>query len=94
MALPNTNTNRHANSVDVAAKVFAEHGDFIRAIIRYQISNDTQADDLFQDFFLSLVYRPLPTGVQNIKSYLYRAVTNDVVDAVRRVEKHQIQIHR
>jgi len=82
------------SNVERAAEIFSEYGDFIFAIIRYQVSNDALAYDVFQDFFLSLVSRPIPAGVENIKSYLYRAITNDIIDAVRRVEKHQAMIHK
>ncbi|MHC4792547.1 MAG: RNA polymerase sigma factor, partial [Planctomycetota bacterium] len=66
------------SNVNHAAKIFSEYGDFIRGVIRYQVGNDAQADDLFQDFFLSLVSRPVPADIQNIKKYLYRAITNDI----------------
>ena len=82
------------SNVARAAEIFSEYGDFIRAVIRYQVSNDAQADDLFQDFFLSLVSRPLPAGIQNVKSYLYRAITNDIVDAARRVEKYKTRMNK
>jgi RNA polymerase sigma factor (sigma-70 family) len=41
-----------------------------------------------------LVSRPIPQDVQNIKSYIYRAITNDTFDAVRRVEKYRGKIER
>jgi len=94
VALPSSSTNNRANRVDVAAKVFAEYGDFIRAVIRYKVKNDAQSDDLFQDFFLSLVSKPIPAGVQNVKSYLYRAIINDIVDATRRVEKYKTRMNK
>ncbi len=94
MALQNTNTNNYANSVDAAAKVFTKYGDFIHTVIRYQVKNETQADDLFQDFFLSLVTSPLPAGVRNIKGYLYRAITNKIIDATRRVNKYSYHMHK
>jgi len=75
--------------VDTAAKLFMEYGDFIRAVIRYQVKNESQVNDLFQDFFLFLVVRPLPADVQNVKGYLYRAITNKVFEAARRVENYQ-----
>ena len=50
---------------------------------------EDQAEDLFQDFFLSLVSNPLPRDIQNIESYLYRAITNDIVDATRLTKKYQ-----
>jgi len=89
-----TTNNEYRNNLDLASKVFAEHGDFIRAVIRSQVKNEAQADDIFQDFFLSLVYNPVPKGVKNMKSYLYRAIINDVIDAVRRVETYKAQIYK
>ena len=80
--------------MDAAAKIFTEYGDFIHTVIRYQVKNETQADDLFQDFFLSLVTSPLPTGVRNIRGYLYRAITNDIIDATRRVERYRNHMHK
>ena len=93
MELPNTDS-KYRNNVELASKVFAQHGDFIHAVICSKLKNKTQAEDIFQDFFLSLVYKPLPTSVRNIKSYLYRAISNDIVDAARRGEKYQAQIHK
>lgn len=94
MVLPETKTSSHANRANTAANVFAEYEDFIRMVIRYQVKNETQADDLFQDFFLSLVSKPIPIGVRNVKSYLYKAITNDIIDAARRVEKYQKHMHK
>jgi RNA polymerase sigma factor (sigma-70 family) len=76
------------------AEIFAQHGDFIRATIRYRIGDETLVDDLYQDFFLSLVARPIPEDVRNVKNYLYRAIINDSFDAVRRVEQYQGRIQR
>lgn len=82
------------SNVARAAEIFSLHSDFIRAVIRYRIGDKTLVDDLYQDFFLSLVSRPIPPDVRNIKNYLYRAIINDSFDAVRRVEQYQDRIHR
>jgi DNA-directed RNA polymerase specialized sigma24 family protein len=37
-------------------------------------------EELFQDFFLFLVSKPIPDYVQNIKGYICRALTNDIHD--------------
>jgi len=94
VVLHRENTNMYENSVFMASELLTEHGNFIRAVIRSQVKNEDQADDIFQDFFLSLVYKPIPKGVRNIKSYLYRAITNDIVDAVRQVERYRVRIHK
>lgn len=94
MALPITNLNDDAKGVERGAAIFTKYGDFIRAVIRYHAKNEAQADDIFQDFFLSLVSRPVPTNIQNIKSYLYKAITNDFIDCTRRIDKYQSRMHR
>jgi RNA polymerase sigma factor (sigma-70 family) len=71
------------DAVRAAAEVFNIHGDFIRAVIRFQAHNKSEADDLFQEFFLALIRKPVPADVRNIKSYLYRAIVNHVLDSVR-----------
>ncbi|UCH69688.1 MAG: sigma-70 family RNA polymerase sigma factor [Candidatus Bathyarchaeota archaeon] len=92
MALPDT--SKCQCDVDHAAEIFAEYGGFIRAIIHSQVKSETQADDMFQDFFLSLVCKPVPQNVKNIKGYLYRAITNDIIDSVRRVERYRNHMHK
>jgi RNA polymerase sigma factor (sigma-70 family) len=82
------------SNVERATEIFSEYGDFILGVIRYQASNHALADDLFQDFFLSLVSKPIPQNIQNVKSYLYRAITNDIADAARRVEKYRARMHK
>jgi RNA polymerase sigma factor (sigma-70 family) len=77
-----------------AAEIFSKYGDFIRTVIYYHVENDAQVDDLFQDFFLSLVSKPIPANIQNVKGYLYKAITNDIVDAVRRIEKYKTRIDK
>ena len=89
MALLSTDTNDYTDNVDAAAELFMEYGDFIRSVIRCQVKNETQVDDLFQDFFLSLIANPLPADVRNIKSFLYRAITNDIINAVQRAKNYQ-----
>lgn len=89
MALPRTDTNDYTDNVNTAATLFMEYGDFIRAVIRCQVKNETQVDDLFQDFFLSLIVNPLPADVRNIRSFLYRAITNDIINDVQKVENYQ-----
>ena len=88
MLLPSTSSDGRSN-VDSAARTFAEYGDFIYAIIYHKIKDDNTANDLYQDFFLSLVSSPIPAHVHNIKSYLYKAIQNDVIDASRRIQRYQ-----
>ena len=92
--MPSADTDKHRSNVEIASRLFAEHGSFIQAIIRSRVKDEAQADDIFQDFFLDLVCRPMPKYVRNIKSYLYRAIANDTVDYIRRRERYEALIGR
>lgn len=83
-----TNAKCTCGSVEAAARVFAEHGTFIRAVIRFQTDDESHVEDLYQEFFLKLVCKPLPQQLDNVRSYLYRAITNDVLDAARRQQSY------
>jgi len=92
--LPSTDTDQYRNNVDIAARVFAEHGSFIRAVILSKVKDKAQADDMFQGFFLNLVWRPVPKYVRDVRSYLYRAITNDAFDHIRRMERYEALVGR
>lgn len=92
-------TNIHQKSdvpsnVERATGIFDKYGDFIRSVIRFHISNEPEAEDVFQDLFLSLVARPIPLEVQNVKGYLYKILCDTVKDAYRRLDRYQSRIHR
>lgn len=72
-----------------AVEVFREHGDFLRAVVRFQVRNKSDEEDLFQEFFLALIRKPVPADVRNIRSYLYHAVVHHVVDAMRTRENYR-----
>jgi len=91
---PSANPKDHVKGVEGASCIFAEHEGFIRAVIRYHIKDEARADDLFQDFFLYLISKPVPPGVKNVKSYLYRMISNYIVEAIHRTEKYQARIQR
>lgn len=82
------------NRVVQAAKIYEEYGDEIRAVICFNIQDEAKADDLFQEFFISLVNNPVPPDLKDKTSYLYRAVTNDVIDSSRQVKNHQDGIQK
>jgi len=92
--LPSADTDQYRNNVDIAARVFAEHGSFILAVILSKVKDKAQADDIFQGFFLSLVCRPVPKYVRDVRSYLYRAIANDAFDHIRRMERYEALVGR
>lgn len=94
MGLPRPNPNEYTTGVKRAVRIFAEYGDFIHSVIRSRVKNRAQADDLLQDFFISLVSKPPPEGLQNMKGYLFKAIANDLIDAHRRADQYHARLHR
>jgi RNA polymerase sigma factor (sigma-70 family) len=89
-----TNRPEIRKRVGLASEVFDRYGDEIRAIIHFNIKDETKADDIFQEFFVSIVRKPIPSGIQDIRGYLYRALTNDVIDVSRQIKNHRDHIHK
>lgn len=77
------NSINHRTETANAIKIFLDNSDLIRNIISFHIHDEYQADDMFQDFFLSFISHSLPEDIQNIELYLYRAITNDIIDELR-----------
>ena len=89
-----------SDNVQAAAEVFLKYHHEIQGIIKYNVRDESVAEDVYQEFFLSLVSCPLPTGIGNMKRFLYHAITNDVLTMVRRSKRRRehlqtyIQYHR
>lgn len=72
-----------------AAEVFREYGAEIRAFIELHAQDRSEADDLFQEFFLSMVSARFPTKICSMKHYLYRAIINDMASRARYNKRYQ-----
>ncbi|HUW18909.1 MAG TPA: sigma-70 family RNA polymerase sigma factor [Sedimentisphaerales bacterium] len=81
-------------NLERAAEMFDKYGNMIRAVICFHLNDTVDPDDIFQSLFLSLVYRPVPEDIQDIRSYLYKTIVNDILDAVRRAKGYHVQISR
>ena len=81
-------------NIAAAAKVFDDHGDFIEKTIRSKIQDQNQAEDLYQNFFLCLVHNPLSGDIRNIEAYLYKAISNLIIDAIRTTNTYQNRINK
>ncbi|MHC4727572.1 MAG: RNA polymerase sigma factor [Planctomycetota bacterium] len=92
--MPLSQTDDCRKNVGNAAEIVSEYSDFIYMVICSQVKNKSRVDDIFQDFFISLVSKPIPNDVKNIKSYLYRAISNDIVDTQRQSERYREQIKK
>lgn len=79
--------------IRLASRVFERHGVLIRSIITHNVEDQATADDIYQDVFLSIVRKPVPSK-GNIEAYLYKLVTNDIIDGARRTKNYRDRICR
>jgi len=77
-----------------ATLIFADYGSFIRAVINTRVKDEHLRNDIYHDFFLSLVKNPMPENISNIKSYLYRAICNDICDSIRKLKCYDRHIQK
>jgi len=80
--------------VAAAEAVFREHWVMINEAVKACMRNSCEAEDVLQDLFISLVEKPIPSGVRNVRQYLFRTIRNDVTDAVRRRRNYDARIER
>jgi RNA polymerase sigma-70 factor (ECF subfamily) len=75
--------------------IYRDNGQFIHKIIRFHLGDTPEVDDVFQSFFLRLLEKPVPKKeMLNERSYLYRMITNNIVDDVRRTRAYQKYVSR
>jgi RNA polymerase sigma factor (sigma-70 family) len=89
-------TNYSEDNVNIrnARDVFNRYSDFIYAVFRSKVDNDGLAEDLYQDFFVKLACKPLPANIDNVKSYLYKSITNSIYDSIRKVESYKNNLEK
>lgn len=76
-------------------RIYTDNGLFIHQVIRFHLGNSPNVDDVFQSFFLRLLEKPIPKReVINERSYLYRMITNNIIDDVRRTRTYRNHISR
>ncbi len=89
------NTDKQVcEKVELASEIFDKYGNMIWAVIYLNLNDTSYADDIYQNFFLSLVRKPVPTYIQNIKAYLYKAVRHDILDLVKMTKNYRIRIQK
>jgi RNA polymerase sigma-70 factor (ECF subfamily) len=89
-----TNRSEVRKRVGFAAEVFEKYSDEIRAFIHFNVKDKSKADDIFQELFVSIVRKPIPSDVHDLQAYLYRVVTNDVIDLSRQITNHRDHIQK
>ncbi|MHC4293229.1 MAG: RNA polymerase sigma factor [Planctomycetota bacterium] len=86
--------NACVRNMNTARKIFIEYGDFIYGVIRFNIKNEFEAEDVYHDIFLHLISKPMPEDIKNMKCFLYRIVSDKTKDAIRRIDRYNRRIQR
>lgn len=81
-------------NMKLATRIYNENSETIRRIIRRQVNDPTTVDDILHDFFLSLIRKPIPNEIENIKGYLYQAIRHDILDAAARKKNYNARLTR
>lgn len=81
-------------STEEVKRIYEEDGDFIRKVIQARVGNQLDTNDVFQNLFLHLLEKPFPDGVRNRRSYLYRVITNNVINEFHKVTAYKKRIGR
>jgi RNA polymerase sigma factor (sigma-70 family) len=88
------NQNGHNPNVEIAAKIFEDYGGFIRTVINYRIKNQALADDVYQDFFLTLCAQQIPEDVKSTEAYLFYFISRYIIDSMRRIIGYQSNLKK
>jgi RNA polymerase sigma factor (sigma-70 family) len=83
VAASSGSSGQGSHTARIASAVLCQHESFVRAVIRFHARNACEEEELYQDLFITLVCdRELPY-VENMRSYLYRMIARDAIDAAR-----------
>jgi len=63
-------------------------------MISLNVEEESAADDTFQSLFLSIVKTPVPRDSTQVVAYVYRVLTNDMIDERRKADVHDRFVRR
>ncbi len=75
------NHPRRDLSIDI---IYAEYDGFIRSVINYAAKHHADREDVYQEVFVTLSQKEDFSGIENIKGYLYRLITNKIHELGRK----------
>jgi len=84
----------HKDKVAWVSELFEAHGDFIRKTLQHKVNDAALEDDLFQELFLTLLSKPTPEPIYNIRGYLFYVLSRDILDNSRRLQRDQKNIKK
>ena len=89
---PYFKTDSFLSPFEYASYIIDKYEDFIRCVIHSQNKTKIPEDDLFQDFYLALVSKPVPENIRDINSYLFKAIIHHLADSNDRLYNYEKKI--
>ncbi len=80
------------SNVSRVRRIFKDHGVFLQTIISRRISDQSDADDFFQELFLFIIAKPLPENINSIRGLLYKIVSDRSKDYYRKKDREKRRI--
>lgn len=78
-----------AQQVNEAARLFDEHGGFIRATLRHFVHDPQEQEEIYQELFVYFVRKPVPEETRRVRGWLYRVILDRVRDRQRRQSRYK-----
>jgi RNA polymerase sigma factor (sigma-70 family) len=75
-----------------ADEIYEAYSSFIYRTICYHIKDESQVEDLFQEFYLHLTTYPPPQNLKNIEAFLYRSISNFIIGFRRRQKEYRARL--
>ena len=81
---------KYSENAQIVGDIFQEYYKYLQTIAHFE--SPENAEDILQGFFLSLILKPPPAEIKDMRSYLYRSLINDIKDSNRREKAHRQKI--
>ena len=89
--VPSNDSPQYTN-VDAVLQIYLEHGAFIRGVVACQVQNEADVEELSQDIFVSLLSGPIPKDPNHARSFLYKAIINDIINFKKRKQLYRLKL--
>lgn len=92
--LPKSDLENPLERVTRATEFFRHYESHIRGIIDFVVSDQHCAEDLYQEFYLALVKKPLPDDIVDVEGYLFKTLLNKAREQRRKTIRYQKMLER
>ena len=92
MSIEEVPAEGHDLSKTRAGELFLEHSGVLMSVFSRDLQ-EQDALDLFQSLYLNVTMKGIPENIENVKGYLIKAASNDIVDFKRKSATQRKNVH-